>query len=76
MVHALEALASVMSSDFANGLAKEAIKLIFEYLPTAYKDGKNEKARAEMAYAATMAGMRMTYNSHTHSGGSAPDQKM
>lgn len=57
MVHALEALASVMSSDFANGLAKEAIKLIFEYLPTAYKDGKNEKARAEMAYAATMAGM-------------------
>ena len=57
MVHALEAVASVMSSDFANGMAKEAIKLIFEYLPIAYKNGSDEKARAEMAYAATMAGM-------------------
>lgn len=57
MVHALEALASVMSSDFANGMAKEAVKLIFEYLPAAYKNGADEIARAEMAYAATMAGM-------------------
>ena len=57
MVHALEAVASVMSSDFANGMAKEAIKLIFEYLPVAYKNGSDETARAEMAYAATMAGM-------------------
>ncbi len=57
MVHALEAIASVMSSDFANSMAKEAIKLIFEYLPAAYKNGSDEKARAEMAYAATMAGM-------------------
>lgn len=57
MVHALEAVASVMSSDFANGMAKEAIKLIFEYLPIAYKNGSDETARAEMAYAATMAGM-------------------
>ncbi|MCH5166129.1 MAG: bifunctional acetaldehyde-CoA/alcohol dehydrogenase [Clostridiales bacterium] len=57
MVHALEAVASVMSSDFANGMAKEAIKLIFEYLPRAYKNGQDETARAEMAYAATMAGM-------------------
>ncbi len=57
MVHALEAIASVMSSDFANGMAKEAIKLIFDYLPVAYKNGKDETARAEMAYAATMAGM-------------------
>ncbi len=57
MVHALEAIASVMSSDFANGMAKEAIKIIFEYLPRAYKDGSDEEARSEMAYAATMAGM-------------------
>ena len=57
MVHALEAVASVMSSDFANGMAKEAIKLIFEYLPIAYNNGSDETARAEMAYAATMAGM-------------------
>ncbi len=57
MVHSLEAIASVMATDFTNGIAKEAIKLIFDYLPTAYRDGSNEKARAEMAYAATMAGM-------------------
>lgn len=57
MVHSLEAVASVMATDFTNGIAKEAIKLIFEYLPTAYHNGSDEKARAEMAYAATMAGM-------------------
>ncbi len=57
MVHSLEAVASVMSSDFTNGIAKEAIKIIFEYLPIAYNNGSDEKARGEMAYAATMAGM-------------------
>ncbi len=57
MVHALEAIASVMATDFTNGIAKEAIKIIFEYLPIAYHNGSDEKARAEMAYAATMAGM-------------------
>ncbi len=57
MVHSLEAIASVMATDFTNGIAKEAIKIIFEYLPTAYHNGSDEKARAEMAYAATMAGM-------------------
>ncbi len=57
MVHSLEAIASVMASDFTDGIAKEAIKLIFDYLPTAYNNGSDEKARGEMAYAATMAGM-------------------
>ena len=57
MVHSLEAIASVMATDFTNGIAKEAIKIIFEYLPRAYKNGSDAEARAEMAYAATMAGM-------------------
>ncbi|MCM1368073.1 MAG: bifunctional acetaldehyde-CoA/alcohol dehydrogenase [Roseburia sp.] len=57
MVHALEAIASVMATDFTDGLAKEAIKIIFDYLPTAYSNGSDVTARAEMAYAATMAGM-------------------
>ena len=57
MVHSLEAVASVMATDFTNGIAKEAIKLIFDYLPRAYENGKDAEARAEMAYAATMAGM-------------------
>ena len=56
--HALEAVASVMATDFTNGIAKEAIKLIFEYLPAAYREGaQNALAREKMANAATMAGM-------------------
>ncbi len=56
--HALEAYASVMATPYTDGLAIEALKLIFEYLPRAYNDGANDvKAREEMANAATMAGM-------------------
>ncbi len=56
--HALEAIASVMATDFTNGIAKEAAKLIFEYLPAAYEKGKHDAlAREKMANAATMAGM-------------------
>ena len=58
MSHALEAVASVMATDFTNGMAKEAIKLIFEYLPSAYEKGEHDAlAREKMANAATMAGM-------------------
>ncbi len=56
--HALEAIASVMATDFTNGIAKEAIKLIFEYLPDAYAKGAHDAAaREKMANASTMAGM-------------------
>lgn len=56
--HSLEAVASVMASDFTNGIAKEAIKLIFEYLPDAYAFGSAAPvAREKMANAAAMAGM-------------------
>ena len=56
--HALEAIASVMATDFTNGIAKEAIKLIFEYLPSAHEKGAHDAiAREKMANASTMAGM-------------------
>ena len=56
--HAMEAVASVMASDFTNGIAKEAIRLIFEYLPDAYTLGAAAPlAREKMAHAASMAGM-------------------
>ncbi len=56
--HALEAIASVMASDFTNGIAKEAIKLIFDYLPDAYNLGAAAPlAREKMANASSMAGM-------------------
>ena len=58
MSPALEAIASVMATDFTNGIAKEAAKLIFEYLPDAYAKGAHDAlAREKMANASTMAGM-------------------
>ena len=56
--HALEAYASVMATDFTDGLALQALKVIFEYLPACYDNGMNEPvAREKVAHAATMAGM-------------------
>ncbi len=56
--HALEAIASVMATDYTDGLAIKALQTIFEYLPRAYDDGPNDvEAREKMANAATMAGM-------------------
>ena len=58
LVHALEAYVSVMASEFTNGLALEAIRLVFKYLPQAYNEGTtNIKAREKMAHASTIAGM-------------------
>ena len=58
MSHALEAIASVMATDFTNGIAKEAARLIFEYLPRAYEKGAHDaEARERMANASCMAGM-------------------
>ena len=58
VTHALEAYASMMATEFTDGLAKEALKNIFEYLPRAYEKGANDpEAREKMANAATMAGM-------------------
>ena len=57
LTHALEAYASVMATDYTDGLALKAIKNIFTYLPTAYEDGSDVTAREKMADASTMAGM-------------------
>ncbi|QTQ15555.1 bifunctional acetaldehyde-CoA/alcohol dehydrogenase [Treponema parvum] len=56
--HNLEALASVMATDYTDGLAMRSLKNIFEYLPRAYDKGAQDMvAREKMADAATMAGM-------------------
>ena len=58
LVHSLEAYASVMATDFTDGLALRAIQNIFTYLPACYENGLNEPmAREKMANASTMAGM-------------------
>ena len=58
VTHALEAYASMMATDFTDGLALRSLKMIFEYLPRAYDNGPNDPvAREKMGNAATMAGM-------------------
>ena len=58
VTHALEAYASMMATDYTDGLALRSLKLIFENLPSAYENGaKDPKARENMANAACMAGM-------------------
>lgn len=58
VTHALEAYASIMATDYTDGLAIGALKTIFKYLPDAYENGQtNVVAREKMANAATMAGM-------------------
>ena len=58
LTHALEAYASIMATDYTDGLALKAMKSIFEYLPSAYEKGANDPvAREKMADASCMAGM-------------------
>lgn len=58
VTHDLEAMASMMSTEFTDGLAIESLKNIFKYLPRAYENGASDpEAREKMANAATMAGM-------------------
>ncbi len=58
VTHAVEAYASMLATDYTDGLALKALKTIFEYLPRAYENGQTDVlAREKMANAATMAGM-------------------
>ncbi|MDE6929487.1 MAG: bifunctional acetaldehyde-CoA/alcohol dehydrogenase [Lachnospiraceae bacterium] len=58
LTHALEAYASIMATDYTDGLALKAMKNIFAYLPSAYENGANDPyAREKMADASCMAGM-------------------
>lgn len=58
VTHALEAYASMLATDYTDGLALRSLKMVFENLPKAYDNGQNDPvARENMANAATMAGM-------------------
>jgi acetaldehyde dehydrogenase/alcohol dehydrogenase len=57
LTHALEAYASIMATDYTDGLALKAMKSVFDYLPRAYSDGTDFEARQKMADASCMAGM-------------------
>ncbi|MBQ8860031.1 MAG: iron-containing alcohol dehydrogenase, partial [Ruminococcus sp.] len=56
--HAVEAYAAMLATDYTDGLAIQALKNIFKYLPRAYEIGQTDvEAREKMANAATIAGM-------------------
>ena len=58
LTHALEAYVATLASDYTDGLALQAIQMVFKYLPRAVKNGKNDlEAREKMHNASTIAGM-------------------
>ena len=58
LTHAVEAFVSILASDYTDGLARQAVKMVFDYLPRSVKNGKNDpEAREKMHNAATIAGM-------------------
>ena len=64
LAHAVEAYVSEMRNDFADAVAIKAIQIIFEYLPRAYKNGKDGEAREKMHNAATMGGLALSNSMH------------
>ncbi|MDU1007201.1 MAG: iron-containing alcohol dehydrogenase [Clostridium butyricum] len=65
LTHAVEAYTSKKANPLTDTYALSAIKRIFKYLPIAYKDGENKKAREEMALAAYEAGVCINNSSVT-----------
>jgi acetaldehyde dehydrogenase/alcohol dehydrogenase len=60
VTHAIEAIVSVLATDYTNGIALESLRVLFKYLPVAYREGsKDIRAREKVHNAATMAGMAL-----------------
>lgn len=59
--HALESYISLLATPFSRMVAKEAMCIAVKFLPIAVKNGKDEKARAKMAWASALGGASIAY---------------
>ena len=58
LVHAIESYVSIFATDYTRGFSREAIMMLFKFLPRAYANGQNDlQAREKVHSAATIAGM-------------------
>lgn len=60
MAHAVEAIASTAATAFTDPYAVQAIKMVLEHLPVAYREPDNLTARLAMHEASALAGMAFT----------------
>lgn len=60
LTHAIESYVSILASDYTEGLSLKAVQLVFDYLPTAFHNGSDAKAREKMHNASTIAVMAFT----------------
>ena len=65
LCHAVEAYTSRKAQTLSDTFAMSAVKRIFQYLPIAFRDGKNEEARVQMSVAALEAGIAFNNSSVT-----------
>ena len=61
MIHAVESYLSIRNNPYSDGIALQTIELVMKNLPTAYKEGSNLEARANMLLASHIVGVGFSH---------------